>query len=98
MRPWIAVLMLTLPLTATAAGDPKVGQKLHDQRCNSCHIQRYGNDGTEMYSRSNRIIKSLSALRQRVAMCASQTNAKWFPDEEEHVTAYLNQRFYQFKN
>lgn len=97
MRPWFAILMLSLPVAAVAAGDPKAGKALHDKQCVACHVKLYGNDGSEIYSRSNRIIKNLTALRQRVAMCASQTNAKWFPEDEDNVTAYLNQRFYQFK-
>jgi hypothetical protein len=36
------------------------------------------------------------ALGQRVAACSAQTNAGWFPEDEAHVAAWLNQTYYKF--
>jgi hypothetical protein len=30
-------------------------------------------------------------------MCVTQLNVQWFPEDEEHVAAWLNSRFYKFK-
>jgi hypothetical protein len=97
MNARIALFVLALPVVAFAAADPKVGKTLHDQQCVACHVKLMGGDGSSIYTRQERLIKSLSALRQRVSMCAAQTNAKWFPEDEDNVAIYLNQRYYKFK-
>ena len=97
MNAWTALIALALPMMAFAAGDPKVGNTLHDKQCVACHVRLMGGDGSSIYTRDERIIKSLTALRQRVSMCATQIDAKWFPEDEDNVAAYLNQRYYKFK-
>lgn len=97
MRPILLLALLTLSASAFAAGDPAAGKDLHDKQCVACHAKMFGGDGNKIYTRSPRLIKNLTALRQRVAFCATQTSAKWFPEEEESVSAYLNQQFYKFK-
>ncbi len=82
---------------AAAAGDPKAGKALHDKQCVSCHVKMFGGDGSKIYTRTPRLINDRAALGQRVAMCSAQTGAKWFPEDEENVTAYLAQQFYRFK-
>jgi len=77
--------------------DIKAGQTLHDKHCVACHVQRWGGDGSAVYTRPDRLIKSLDALRQRVAACNAQTDAKLFPEDEANVAAYLAQRYYRFK-
>ncbi len=97
MRVLVFMSLLAVTTTAVAAGDPKVGKTLHDKNCVSCHARLFGGDGSKVYTRSPRLINDRTALAQRVAMCASQTGAKWFPEDEENVVAYLNQQFYKFK-
>ena len=96
-----AALILLLPLAAAAApfpkGDPKVGKKLHDAKCISCHQRLAGGDGSDIYKRIDRKINTPQALLQRVAACNAQVNAGWFPEDEEHAAAYLNQQYYKFK-
>jgi mono/diheme cytochrome c family protein len=77
--------------------DIKAGQMLHDKHCVACHVQRWGGDGSAVYTRPDRLIKSPDALRQRVAACNAQTDARLFPEDEANVAAYLAQRFYRFK-
>ena len=97
MRIAIPVLCVILSLPAQAAGDPKLGKALHDKQCVSCHVKLLGGDGSGMYTRKPRLINNASALAQRVAVCSAQTNAGWFPEEEAHVAAWLNQAYYKFK-
>lgn len=87
--------LLSLPaITVDAApftkGDPKAGQALHDKSCVACH-------GTQVYSRKDRKIKTPAQLAARISGCNANTGAGWFPEEEQHVAAYLNLHFYQFK-
>jgi mono/diheme cytochrome c family protein len=91
----LAALSLTSPVQA--APDLAKGRQLHDAQCVQCHIGVVGEDTSKIYTRPNRIIKSRAALSQRVAFCATQINAGWFPEDEEAVAAYLNDKFYKFK-
>ena len=89
------ILMLGLVLAPLHAapfdkGDPKVGKALHDKSCTTCH-------DSSMYTRTARSVKTPAQLAARVAGCNANTGAGWFPDEERHVGAYLNQNFYHFK-
>ena len=79
-------------------GNPKTGKELVEKnKCNACHVTMVGGDGTQLYTRSDRKVKSSSALLTQIRFCASQLGTKWFPEEEEHVAAYLNQIYYKFK-
>ncbi|MBL8470980.1 MAG: cytochrome c [Rhodocyclaceae bacterium] len=94
------VLSLAAGTALAAAGekpDMAAAAKLHDQKCLGCHVGNFGGDGSAVYTRKNRIVHSLSGLRQRVALCNSQSGAGWFEEEEQAVAAYLNQRYYNFK-
>jgi len=92
-----SLTLFALPLPAAASADLAAGQKLHDENCRACHIKRWGGDGSAAYTRPERHIRDLAALRQRVAVCSAQSGAKFFPEDEENVAAYLAQRYYQFK-
>ncbi len=94
------LVVLALPLgasTAFAAVDIEQGKRLHDKQCVSCHIKRYGGDGSKIYTRPDRIIHDRAALGQRVAACNSMTNAGLFPEDEENIAAYLARQYYKFK-
>ena len=78
--------------------DPAAGAKLYaEAKCNACHVQRFGGDGSSVFTRPDRKLKSADALLKQVRACVTQLNVQWFPDEEEHVAAYLNQKYYNFK-
>jgi cytochrome c2 len=97
-------LLLAAAAAASAAfaapfpkGDSAAGQKLFSEaKCNGCHSQRVGGDGSAIFTRAERRVKSADALIKQVRACTTQLNTQWFPDEEEHVAAWLNQRYYKF--
>ncbi len=93
----VTLAAVTAAATSFAATDTNLGKTLHDKQCTSCHVKQFGGDGSRMYTRTDHKIKNAAALKQRVAGCAAQTGAKWLPDEEEAVVAYLAQQFYKFK-
>jgi mono/diheme cytochrome c family protein len=80
-----------------AKGDPKIGKVLHDKACISCHTGMYGGDGSKMYTRADHKVKTAEQLAARISGCNANTGAGWFPEDEAHVGAYLNQQFYKFK-
>ncbi len=95
----VALLLAAAPLYAAPfdKGDPKIGKMLVDKSCVSCHISMFGGDGSKIYTRADRKVKNPQQLAARVAACNANTGAKWFPEDEMHVEAYLNQQYYKFK-
>jgi mono/diheme cytochrome c family protein len=95
LRPVLVAAAFALASTGAAA-DAARGKALHDKQCVSCHVKRYGGDGSEMYLRADRKIHDRKALGQRVAACNAMVNAGLFPEDEEDIAAWLAQRYYKF--
>src|SRR5512144_945333 len=82
---------------AHAAGDAAEGKKLvAEKKCEICHNNQTMGDAKAVYLRKDRKVTSLEKLKAQVAACNSQLNLQMFPDEEEHVAAYLNETYYHF--
>ena len=79
------------------AGDPKGGKLLVDRDCVACPAQRFAGDPDQMYRRPDRRIKTPAQLLAQVQGCNVNLGKGYFPEEEEHIAAYLNLEFYQFK-
>lgn len=79
-----------------ADGDPQQGQALVDKDCQVCHVKLFG-DQDRIYTRDDRRVRSPAQLRAQVAFCNTQLARGYFPEEEEHIAAWLNQRYYRFK-
>ena len=73
-----------------AHADVGHGKALQDQSCTKCH-------DSSVYSRSDRRIKSLTALQQQVSRCKKPAGAEWDKEETADVVEYLNTEFYHFK-
>ncbi len=80
-----------------AKGDAKTGKTLHDKSCVSCHTSMVGGDGSALYSRMERKVKTPQKLQAQISGCNANTGAGWFPEDELNVGAYLNKQFYKFK-
>lgn len=96
---FLAAVMLSATAHAMpfAKGDPKAGKVLHDKTCTSCHIGMFGGDGSKIYTRADRKTRTAQQLAARISGCNANTGAGWFPEDEAHVAAYLNQQYYKFK-
>jgi ketopantoate hydroxymethyltransferase len=81
---------------ALGAGDPAVGKPLVEKDCVACHERKFG-DAAKAYTRIDRKVHSAEQLLAQVQLCNVELKSGYFPDEEEHVAAYLNTRFYGFK-
>jgi uncharacterized membrane protein len=83
--------------TAAAAGDPAEGKKLvADSKCETCHHNKTLGDAKAIYLRKDRKVNSIEKLAAQVALCNSELSLKLFPDDEEHIVAYLNETYYKF--
>jgi mono/diheme cytochrome c family protein len=92
-----AMLSTVVHAEPIAQGDPKIGKTLLDKSCISCHAKMFGGDGSKIYTRADRKVKTAKQLAARISGCNANTGAGWFPEDEAHVAAYLNQQYYKFK-
>lgn len=92
----LLLLAATMPLSAMAA-DPAAGKKLvEEKKCETCHHNKTLGDAKAIYLRKDRRVTSLEKLKAQVAACNSELNLQLFPDEEEHIVAYLDKTYYKF--
>lgn len=84
-------LALLMPLAGLAAlpGDAARGQRLHEANCAGCH-------DSGVYTRENRRVRSLDALRRQVDACGHMAKKDFAPDETRDLLKYLNDRYYRF--
>ena len=90
-----AIAALALP--ALAAGDPEQGRKfVAEKKCETCHHNKTLGDAKAVYLRKDRKVTTLAKLKSQVALCNSELSLQLFPEDEEHIVAYLNQAYYKF--
>lgn len=77
--------------------DIAAGKKLVENNCINCHAASFGGDGSEIYTRELRKIKTPSGLVVQVRNCNTMLDLKWFEEDEINAAAYLNQQYYHFK-
>jgi mono/diheme cytochrome c family protein len=80
-----------------AAGDPAVGEPIVNKDCIRCHASRFDGDAGKIYVRPGRKVRTPAQLLTQVRMCNTQLGSGYFPEEEEHVAAYLNLHYYKFE-
>jgi cytochrome c2 len=95
----ILLALIATPALATpfAKGDAAAGKALHEKKCAACHAGRFGGDGSKIYTRADRRIKSASGLAQQITTCNSMLGNELFPEDEANLGAYLNKTYYKFK-
>ncbi len=81
---------LTLPwLFIMPAYGEDHGKALHDKYCTSCH-------SPQVYTRENRRVRSLKALKDQVGRCHLTLDLKWSQGDIDAVVDYLNRTYYHF--
>jgi len=78
-------------------GDAAKGKALADKQCVACHVSMFKGDGSGVYTRADRKVKTASQLAARISGCNANTGAGWFPEDETDVGAHLNKTYYKFK-
>ena len=96
------VLLAFLSFSAVQAapfekGDAAKGRALADKQCQACHVSLFKGDGSGVYTRADRKVKTTAQLAARIAGCNANTGAGWFPEDEVDVAAHLNKTYYKFK-
>ena len=78
------------------AGKVHEGRAIVDRDCVGCHAQMFSGDADLIYKRPDRRVKTPAQLLAQVQACNVNLGKGYFPDEEEHIAAYLNREFYKF--
>ncbi len=97
MRFLLLVLAVIAPQVAVPAPDAAEGRKLVDEKkCETCHHNKTLGDASAIYLRKDRRVTSLEKLKAQVARCNSELSLQLFPEDEEHIVAFLDQTYYRF--
>ncbi len=76
--------------------DLSMGEQLmREQKCNACHQDKFGGDGTAIYRPQGRI-NTAGFLRGMVEQCNTELGLSLFPDEVTSIAAVLNRDHYRF--
>jgi len=75
---------------AALPGDGAEGERLHQASCTGCH-------DSSVYTRSNRGVRSLDALKHQVEGCGHAAKKDFSPAEIQDLVKYLNDRYYHFQ-
>lgn len=91
------VLLALSSAPALAAPDVATGKKLVEEaKCELCHHNKTMGDAKAIYLRKDRKVTSLAKLKAQVAVCNAQMNLGLFPEDEEHIVAFLDATYYHF--
>jgi mono/diheme cytochrome c family protein len=85
-----AALAFALTTVAAPAAAEADAHALYEQNCTGCH-------GTEVYTRPDRKIGSLGALKTQVERCNTNLDKGMFPEEVKAVAMLLNDEYYKFE-
>jgi hypothetical protein len=65
------------------------GEQAHQNHCYKCHSD-------DIYTRENRIVKSIDALSKQVVRCKDNLGIPWFDEDADAVVQFLNKKYYRF--
>jgi hypothetical protein len=89
-----AVAMAALPPGNVGAA---FGKSVSGKDCVDCATRRIGGEAARIYFRGERRVRAPEQLLAQVSYCSPELGAGAFPDDEEHIAAYLNKQYYRFK-
>ncbi|MFH2135886.1 MAG: cytochrome c [Pseudomonadota bacterium] len=94
----LTILSLSAHATPFADGDAKRGEGLFKKyECSSCHEARVGGDGSAIFTRADRTVRSADDLIVQMERCSGAIGKQLSAQEKQDLAAWLNQRYYHFK-
>jgi hypothetical protein len=97
-RIFAILVLLAVPHIGMAANVEEGRKLVEEKNCETCHHNKTMGDAKAVYLRKDRRVTSMEKLKAQVAVCNSELNLGLFPDDEEHIVAYLNDRYYRFSS
>jgi cytochrome c2 len=92
----LTLLLGALSTSSALGADAERGAQLHSEKCVACHASRFGNNGNDIYTRTNRRVQNLPGLQKQVNFCKNNLQIVWFDEDVANVVEHLNKRFYHF--
>ncbi len=93
----IFALLFTTMAHGFLIGDPSNGKVIHQEKCAACHIGKFSGDGSEIYLRENRRIKTVEGLMAQVEFCDRQIKSGLNDDQINDLVMFLNESYYKFE-
>lgn len=96
--PLVALLAAFVGTSALAGPSAAEGRRLvEENKCETCHHNKTLGQAKAIYLRKDRRVTSLEKLKVRVAACNTELDIGLFPEDEEHIVAFLNDTYYGFR-
>lgn len=92
----ILPFLVLLILVAISSAHAQDGAALHENNCIACHAAMTGGEGSVLYTRDDRAVKSSEALTKQVDRCQTSLGLGWSKTQIGSVQQYLNRSFYKF--
>jgi mono/diheme cytochrome c family protein len=86
----LLILLMPSAYSASLSGDSAEGRRLFHANCTACH-------GTDIFTRKDRLVQSLDALKQQLASCTHAAKKEFSASETQNLLKYLNDQFYHFR-
>ncbi|MEW5904045.1 MAG: cytochrome c [Pseudomonadota bacterium] len=84
--------------TPFSHGDAARGGKLFAQyECSSCHEARMGGDGSAIFTRADRTVRTADDLIVQMERCSGAIGKQLSAQEKQDLAAWLNQTYYHLK-
>ena len=97
IRAIAAAFACLVPAISMAAPAWEQGKLLvEEKKCETCHHNKTMGDAKAIYLRKDRKVTSAEKLKAQVALCNSELNLQLFPEDEEHIVAFLDRTYYRF--
>ena len=94
----ILLMLLAFAPAPFAAPAWEQGKLLvEEKKCEVCHNNKTMGDAKAIYLRKDRKVTSWEKLKSQVALCNTELNLQLFPDDEEHIAAFLDRTYYKFR-
>jgi hypothetical protein len=96
-------LLIMLMLIGSAHADPfpkgnvAAGKRTFEQtECKRCHIEVVSGDGSEIFTRADRIALNPALLMKQIKINGPRTGFNLTAQDELNLAAYLNKVYYKF--
>ena len=95
VSPSLLLLIMASISSVSCASDDDIidpithGENAHKNHCYKCHTD-------EVYTRENRLVKSIDALSKQVLRCKEGSDVPWFDEDSDAVVQFLIKKYYKF--